>query len=175
MNSWSKDVIFYIIRKYMGKIDTISLKPFTKQDVLNKELVIKMLNYEEALTKSDYGQSLYKNTLNRPLISLTIEKSLNRATLSQFGFNTDTDSVEMYRTIFKTYYRSATDYDKDVLDSVHYMRENKCVYYKNEPLEIGEKIPDCNLYNLDGKTKTTLYDAINKDSDYTLVAAFSLS
>lgn len=158
----------------MGKISNTCLVPFTKQDVLNKELVIKMLNYEEALTKSDYGQGLYKNTLNNPLISLTIEKALNRATLSQFGFTTSGQSVEMYRTIFKTYYRDATDYDKEVLDSVHYMRENKCVYYKNKPLQIGEKIPDCELYNLDGKT-TTLYDAINKESDHTLIAAFSLS
>jgi len=154
----------------MGFLDAKSLQPFTKQDILNKELVIKMLNYEEDLTKSDYGQSLYKNTLNRPLVSLTIEKALNRLTLAHFNFTTDDDSVENYRTIFKTYYKSPTNYDKEVLYSVHYMRENKCVYYKEKPLQIGDIIPNCDLYN-----SINLYDTIDKESQYTLIAAFSLS
>jgi len=160
----------------MGKKDTNNTKPFTMDDVKNKQLVIQMLKYEEQLTKSEYGQSLYKNTLNKPLISLNIEKALNRLVLSYFGFNTSDLNVETYRTIFRTYYNSPNDYDKDVLDSVHYMRENKCVYYKLPPLQLGDKIPNCDLYEIDGKTKTTLYDVINKTkSDYTLIEAFSLS
>jgi len=160
----------------MGKKDTDNTKPFTMNDVKNKQLVIQMLKYEEQLTKSEYGQSLYKNTLNKPLISLNIEKALNRLVLSYFGFNTSDLNVETYRTIFRTYYNSPNDYDKDVLDSVHYMRENKCVYYKSPPLQLGDKIPNCDLYEIDGKTKTTLYDVINKTkSDYTLIEAFSLS
>jgi len=160
----------------MGKKDTNNTKPFTMDDVKNKHLVIQMLKYEEQLTKSEYGQSLYKNTLNKPLISLNIEKALNRLVLSYFGFNTSDLNVETYRTIFRTYYNSPNDYDKDVLDSVHYMRENKCVYYKLPPLQLGDKIPNCDLYEIDGKTKTTLYDVINKTkSDYTLIEAFSLS
>ena len=135
-----------------------------------------MLNYEEELTKSKFGQSLYQNTLNKPLVTLNIEKSLNRLTLSHFNFNTTEDDVEMYRTIFKTYYNSPTDYDKDVLDAVHYMRENKCVYYKSHPLQLGDKIPNCNLYEIDGETATTLYDIIDKtNADYTMIGAFSLS
>ena len=67
--------------------------PFTIENVKNKELVIRMLNYEEKLTKSDYGQSLYKNTLNNPLISLTIEYGINRLVLSNFGFDTTDESV----------------------------------------------------------------------------------
>ncbi len=159
----------------MGKIHNITTKPFTHDDVLNRSLVIQMLQYEEQLTKSDYGQSLYKNTLNRPLISLTVEKTLNRLTLSHFGFDTSDASVETYRTIFKNYYKSPTEYDKEVLDSVHYMRENKCVYYKELPLQIGDKIPNCSLYQLDGQTKTTLHDIINQNSAYTMIGAFSLS
>ncbi len=160
----------------MGKQTTTTLKPFTFNDVNNKELVIQMLKYEEDITKGNHGQSLYCNTLNCPLITLNIEKALNRLTLTYFNFDTSDDSVENYRTIFKTYYRSPDDYDEDVLNSVHYMRENKCVYYKNKPLEIGDKIPDCPLYNLDGKTVTTLYDVINKNAaNYTMLAAFSLS
>lgn len=152
------------------------ITPFTLSDIMNRDLVIKMLKFEEEITKSEYGQSLYKNILNKPLISLNVEKTLNRLTLDHFNFTTDDTSVENYRTIFKTYYRSPHDYDKEVLDSVHYMRENKCVYYKNQPLKIGENIPNCSLYNLDGHTQTNLYDVIQKaNSDYTVVAAFSLS
>jgi hypothetical protein len=160
----------------MGKKDVISLKKFTQTDVLNKNMVIEMLTYEEQLTKSEYGKELYSNTLNKPLISLNVEKTLNRLTLTQFGFNTSDESVENYRTIFKTYFKSPTNYDKDVIHSVHYMRENKCVYYTNPPLNIGDKIPNCSLYNLDGETKTTLHDIINKkNAKYTVIAAFSLS
>lgn len=156
----------------MGKQKINNLNPFTINDVKNKQLVIQMLNYEEQLTKSDYGQSLYKNTLNKPLISLTIEYAINRLVLAYFEFDTTDASVAMYRTIFKTYYKSPNDYDADVLNAVHYMRENKCVYYKMPVLQIGDKIPDCVLYNLNG-TETTLYD-IPKAS-HTLIGAFSLS
>ena len=63
-------------------------KPFTRNDILNRNLVIRMLRFEEELTKSEYGQNLYKNPLNKPFISLTVEKALNRKVLSEFGFDT---------------------------------------------------------------------------------------
>ena len=154
--------------------DTV-IKPFTHSDVKNKELVIKMLNYEEQLTKSDYGQSLYRNTLNKPLISLNIEKAINRLVLAHFNFDTDDQSVAAYRTIFKNYYQGPTDYDPDVLNAVHYMRENKCVYYKERVLQVGDKLPNCGLYNLDGKIQVELHDLIDKNSKYTMIGAFSLS
>ena len=160
----------------MGKYTNVSGIPFTMNNVNDKELVIQMLNYEETLTKSDYGQSLYKNTLNNPLISLTIEHAINRLVLTHFGFDTTDSNVDMYRTIFKTYYNSPDDYDKDVLNSVHYMRENKCVYYKMPLLQLGDKLPNCDLYELNGATLTNLHDVINKcNSTYTLIGAFSLS
>lgn len=160
----------------MGKHDNKPLKKFTPDDVNNRELVIQMLKYEEELTKSDEGQSLYKNKLNCPLRTLTVEKILNRMTLTKFDFSNEDDDVETYRTIFKTYYKSPDDYDNEVISSVHYMRENKCVYYKTPPLKLGEKIPDCKLFNLDGTTQTTLHDIINKrNAKYTVVAAFSLT
>jgi len=150
--------------------------PFTVQDINNKQLIIKMLNYEEEFTKSNDGQLLYHNPLNRPIVSLTIEKTIHRIVLTKFGFDTSDESVNNYRLIFKTYYKSPDDYDKDVINAVHYMRENKCAYYKSSILEIGHKIPDCTLYHLDGKNVTTLYDIINrKNANHTLLAAFSLS
>lgn len=156
-----------------GKQKTI---PFTQKDVNNRELVIKLLSYEETLAKSETGQSLYKNPLNNPITSLTVEKILNRMTLLEFGFDTSDESVEQYRTIFKNYYKSPTDYDKEVLDSVYYMRENKCVYYTTAPIEVNDVCPNVELVELDGIQKSNLYDIINRSGfDYTVIAAFSLS
>lgn len=160
----------------MGQDKGGTFIPFTIEHIKNKQLVIKMLNYEEEITKSKEGQSMYHNPLNRPLVSLTIEKAIQRIVLTKFGFDTSDKSLTNYRTIFKNYYESPENYDKDVLNATHYMRENKCVYYKSLPLEIGQKIPDCKLYHMDGKTETTLYNIIdNKQSNHTLIAAFSLS
>lgn len=159
----------------MGKLDTISQKEFTSNDVANKELVLQMLQFEEAFTKSEKGQDMYQNEFNNPLTSLTIEKAINRITLTEFGFSSSDASVDNYRTIFKTYFRTPDDYDKDVINSSHYMRNNKCVFYKNKPLKIGDVIPNCNLTTLDN-TSTTLYDAIAKENaKITMVGAFSLS
>lgn len=164
----------------MGIGDNKIYTPFTTVNVLDRELVIRMLKYEEQLTKGEVGQMMYRNPLNKPFISLTIEKALNRMVLSEFGFTTTDADVEVYRTIFKTYFRSAENYDEEVINSVHYMRENKCVFYKNPPIVCGQKIPNCELYNLDGKTKTTLhqvlqFDGVNTPYNYNIFAAFSLS
>jgi len=75
----------------MGITSKTYAQPFTKDDVLNRDLVIRMLTFEEELTKSEYGQNLYKNPLNKPFISLTVEKALNRRVLSEFGFDTSND------------------------------------------------------------------------------------
>jgi len=164
----------------MGKTsdgaDANATKPFTNNDVNNRYLVISMLKYEEALVRSDFGQTLYNNPLNRPLVTLNVEKSINRLTLSHFGYDTTDNSVANYRSIFRHYYRSPTDYDKEVLDSVHYMRENKCVYYTKEPLKVGQLMPNCRLFTIDGTTQVNLHDVIQKEAaKYTVVAAFSLS
>lgn len=160
----------------MGRTEIKKVRPFTPQDVQNRDLVIKMLKYEESFAKSEKGQSLYKNPLNRPFVSLNVEHSINRVTLDHFNFDTSDESVGNYRTIFKTYFKSPNDYDKEVINSSYYMRNNKCVFYQHPPLKLGEKIPNCELTLLDGKTKTTLYDAIAKENGkHTVFAAFSLS
>ncbi len=160
----------------MGKIELVPSKNITTDDILNKDLVISMLKYEESLTKSDVGKSLYSNPLNLPLVTSNIEKTLNRLTLSQFGFSTSDESVEIYRTIFKTYFAGPTDYDKDVINSSHYMRENKCVFYEQPILKIGDIIPNVELYKIDGKDKVMLYDILHTNrAKRTVIAGFSLS
>jgi len=161
----------------MGVITNgVSFKRFNHDDVLNRDLVIKMLRREEELVKSDYGQNMYRNSYNNPFISLEVEKAFNRMILAEFGFDTSDDSVDMYRMIFKTYFKSPYDYDREVIESVHYMRENKCVFYTSPPMEIGQKIPNVKLFRVDGISDLTLYDAIGYPRPpNTLFAAFSLS
>ncbi len=158
----------------MGKTIKSPGKPFTKFDVKNKKLVIKLLSFETNFAKSSHGQSFYKNPLNRPQISLDVEKIFNRITLDHFGYDTSDKSVANYRTIFRTYFKSPDNYDEEVIRESYYMIGNKCVFYTNPPLKIGETIPDCNLATLNATT--TLYDEIKQaGGKYTVVAAFSLS
>lgn len=122
------------------------------------------------------GQARYKDPFNLPYVSLTNEKAFNRMTLDAFGFTTEDEDVENFRTIFRTYYNSSTDYDAEVIDSIHYMKNNKLMFYQKPIINIGDRIPDVALYHLDGETQTTLYDAIRKeDAKYTVFAAFSKS
>jgi len=160
----------------MGKKEIRESIPFTSTHVKDKALVIKMLQFEENLAKNE-GQLLYGNPLNNPLISLTVEKIFNRITLTEFNFDTDDTSVETFRTIFSTYYNSPNDYDKDVINASYYMRNNKCMFYKEKDLMINDTIPNCELYNLDGKTTTSLYDVINENPNITntMICGFSLS
>lgn len=161
----------------MGFSEKQYTKQFTNDDVLNKELVIKMLCYEEELMRSEKGQNMYRNLYNRPYISLTNEYAFNRMVLNHFEFSSDEKSVEMYRNIFRTYFNSPTDYDKDVIESSFYMRNNKCVFYQAPKINVNDKLPNCDLYHLDGTTKTTLHDVINTEKPFekAIVAAFSLS
>ena len=157
----------------MGKLDVKELKPFTQKEVADKSLVISMLKYEDSLIHGDEGKKIYSDMYYKPRISLDPEYALNRLTLGHFGFDTDDTSVANYRSIFKHYYHSPTKYDKDVLGSVTYMRENKCVYYDTPVLNVGDQLPDCKIFTLDGKTETSLSDIIGKDFNYAFVGAFS--
>jgi hypothetical protein len=148
--------------------------PYTVDHIFDRQLVINMLNYEEHVATSDEGQQRYRNKLNRPTISLDNEYAFNRMTLQHFGFNTDNNSVNNYRSIFRTYYHSPDDYDKEVINASYYMRNNRCIYYTSPILHIGDVIPDCPLLELDGTTNTSLYDIIS-GSRSTLICAFSNS
>lgn len=150
------------------------LTDFTEEHILNKDLIIQMLRYEEEQIRSKEGQERYQNPLNRARVSLDNEYAFNRMTLAHFSFSTTDSSVANYRKIFRTYFRSPTDYDKDVISSSHYMRNNRCVFYTAPVLKPGDQIPDCPLYHLDGTTQTSLHQLV-QDSGKTMICAFSLS
>lgn len=147
---------------------------FTEEHIHNRELVIQMLRYEERLIRSEEGQARYRNPYNRARVSLDNEYAFNRMTLAHFHFNTTDENVANYRKIFRTYFRSPIDYDKDVIESSHYMRNNRCVFYTAPALKPGDQIPDCRLYHLDGATTSSLHELV-QDSAKTMVCAFSLS
>ncbi len=155
----------------------VEIKPFTEEDLLNRELVIKMLKYEDTLINDEnFGQKIYKSEFNGKGTSLDPQFIIQRAVLSEFDFDTSDKSLLTYREIFRTYYKSPSDYDKEVLDSVTYMRENKCVYYTSPVIKIGDKIPDVNLYQIDGKTTVSLCkDILKTPFEKTLIMSFSQS
>lgn len=158
----------------MGVLNTNNIRGFTHTDVLSRDLVINMLRYEDSIGRSEVGQNMYKNLFNEPRVSLNVEKALNRMTLSKFNFDTSEESLANYRTVFRTYYKGPNDYDHEVINSVYYMRNNRCVFYTEPKISVGDKIPDCTVYELDGQTPVTVHSLL-KQASHTLFAAFSMT
>ena len=150
-------------------------KPFTLDDVSNKDLVMKMLTYEDTILHSEKGQCVYKNPVNRALYSLEPQFVINRLTLSHFGFDTTKESVETYRSIFRNYYTSPTEYDKEVLVCSTYMRENRLMFYQTSALEIGDSIPECELLSLKEESESLHSILTKENAQYYLLHAFSTS
>jgi hypothetical protein len=159
----------------MGKDELKPSKPFTLNDVKNKSQVIDMLKYEDTLIHGEIGKQIYGNAQYKPRVSLFPEYSIHRLVLSKFGFTTSDQDVANYRSIFGYYYRSPNDYDHDVLSSVTYMRENKCVYYNQPVISIGDQLPNCRIYELNGNTETNLYEKLGHDFNYMFIGGFSNS
>ena len=134
-----------------------------------------MLRWEDSYGQGPEGQSVYQSEINQPRTSLEPEYILARIVLSQFGFDTSLESIANYRKIFKHYYRSATDYDHEVINSVYYMRNNRLMFYTTTMPQIGDKLPESQLYTLYSDTPAKLSDLIATDSQYTVFAAFSTS
>lgn len=177
----------------MGILSGIS-QPFTQKHLKDRNLIISMLKAEEILWKSDIGQDLHRTEAEinvnfpqceRKKLKLDMAQyEIQRRILLDFGFSPDKESTDNYREIFRTYYRSPTDYDKEVLDSVHYMRHNRCVYYTAPIINVGDNIkdvlkdpeqPPINVQNLAGENKALL-DIINNIPEQKIIlAAFSMS
>lgn len=117
-------------------------RPFASSDATNKRLVVEMLKYEDSLIHGEQGQSMYRDPSYQPARSLDVEHGVQRMVLTRFGFRNDDDDVSTYRTIFRTYYQGPTDYDAEVLGSVTYMRENRCLYYTAPPIRVGDAVSD---------------------------------
>lgn len=135
-------------------------KAFTRSDVENRDLVIRMLKHEEQLATSTWGQDRYKDPHSRTSVSLDNEYAFNRRTLLDFGYDTSESSVANYRSIFRTYFTDPDNYDKEVIGASYYMRNNRCVFYRGKQLEAGDLLPNCRLYMSDGSTETDLHSAI---------------
>ena len=157
------------------KWNQYNIRPFTESDIKNRELVLKMLKYEDEIIHGDIGKSIYENESYEHFSSLETIYVMHRITLNAFGFKTNDDDIQNYRKIFKNYYNSPTDYDKEVIESVTYMRENKCIYYTGKNYNVEDLFENVELYDLTGKNKINLFDKINSDDNYTIVGTFSNS
>ena len=103
-------------------------KSFIENDILNRELILKILKYEDDLYMSSQGQEILKDVGKNNIFSLDGSKTIQRMTLQHFGYSSTSKDLAFYRTIFHHYYNSPTDYDKEILASVFYMRENRLLY-----------------------------------------------
>ncbi|VBB17925.1 hypothetical protein YASMINEVIRUS_388 [Yasminevirus sp. GU-2018] len=159
---------YYFMGKTERKDESI---PFTDQTLLDRELIIRMLKYEDTLILGEVGDRIYKDPTYEVSKSLFSEFVIHRMVLSHFGFDTSDESVLNYRKIFKTYYKSPTDFDKEVMQSVAYMRNNRCVYYTEKDVNVGDTLEDCRLYDLAGN-ETTIRESLG-EFKHAFVAGFS--
>lgn len=158
----------------MGRGEQRNLIPFTREHLKDRELVIKMLKYEDSIIHGEEGDKIYREIFSGATTSFDPEFTINRMTLSHFDFDTSNQSVKNYRGICGQYYRGPTDYDEEVLNCITYLRENKCLYFTLPEVNVGDKLPDVPLFEADGETKTTLYNVIERDQrSMTVVGAFS--
>ena len=154
-------------------LENVHLKNFSIDDLNNRELIIEMLKYEDQLYLSEVGQNIMIQHGNN-LTNNHGSKSIQRLTLIKFNFNSDDICLEYYRNIINVYYESPNNYDAEVLNSVYYLRENRCLYYKTKNINIGDKIPNVKIHTLDSK-ENDLFNFINTNNNYTIVAGFSMS
>ncbi len=151
------------------------LKTFTKENVKDKDLVLKMLKKEDEYMLGDIGKGVYQSYKSSyETTDILAEFEIAGMILNEFGFIPSKESLNNYRSIINHYYIDPTNYDKDVMNSVVYLRENKLLYYTSPKIVINQKAPDIKtLYTLDNK-QTTLYDQFENNKKV-LVCAFSAS
>jgi hypothetical protein len=157
----------------MGKID--NLVDFTKEHIKNRDLIISMLKYEDSIILGKVADKIFKSGVFELFNNLETTFIFHRLTLNKFNFNSDDNSISNYRQIFKYYFKSPTDYDKEVINSVSYMRENRCIFFTEDKLNKDDIIPDVELFHLNGHTKVKLHEMINKEDNLTFIGAFSNS
>ncbi len=128
----------------MGKTSDAgpTTKTFGPEQVKDKALVLEMLGYEDTLIHGEEAQATYKAFRAMGHHSMDVERMTGRQTLAHFGYSTDDDSLANYRTINRSYYKSPTDYDPDVLKAVTYLRANRCLRYLLPLPSLGDTCPN---------------------------------
>lgn len=157
-------------------IENPNKKDFDATHVADRDLVLRMLRTEEEILQGEEARLMYADETYAPRRSLTIEHSIQRKVLRQFGFRPSDASLAAYRTIFRTYYDGPTSYDAEILASVTYMRENKLLYYTAPDVHVGqivsEQLKNCHVHSLDSGTMGLL-DAAGTGWKHLFVGAFS--
>ena len=149
----------------MGVASLTSKQEFTMNHVQNRAMIIEMLKAEDEIIHGP-AQDMYKADHYLPRQSLTIEHAIQRMVLDSFGFTTTDQDVDNYRRIFSQYYKSPSEYDKEVLDSVTYMRENKLLYYTQPAVLLGQDVSEqlkrCHVSAIDNIIQNSLLDIIGR-------------
>jgi len=149
----------------MGIIKKQDVSNFTIDNIKDRELILKMLRYEDELIHSEEIEKMYADNTYKPRQSLFIEHTIQRIVLNHFNFSTSDENVSNYRLIFNYYYDSPIKYDKEVLNSVTYMRENKLLYYKEPDILIGDNIKnllaECFVIDSIDNSSKSLFDISN--------------
>lgn len=152
-----------------------SRRSFTESDISNKELILRMLRYEDSLMLGPAGAAIFADKTLPHLTELDTYYIFHRATLSAHRFTTTDEDVVNYRKIFSHYYAGPNAFDADVLGAVCYMRQNKCVYYTAPLIHIGDDAPNTDLVTLTG-TRSTLFEMLDLHKhSHVFVGAFSNS
>ena len=72
------------------------LIPFRKEHLKDRNLIIKMLKWENKILLGEYGQSVYRNSYNK---LLQPHFAIQRQVLQHFGFDPTDNSLENYREL----------------------------------------------------------------------------
>jgi hypothetical protein len=177
MNKIENSILLIIFIDIISKMkwNQNNIRSFTEDNIKNRELILNMLKYEDETIHGEIGKSIYDNESYEHFSSLETTYMFHRITLNAFGFKTTDEDLQNYRKIFSYYYKSPTEYDKEILESVTYMRENKCVYYTGKTYNVGDVYDNVEVYDITGKNKINVIDKINPVDKYTIVGAFSNS
>lgn len=143
---------------------------FNASHIEDRDLVLRLLRYEDALFLSPAGQAVFANPAMSNIFSLEAGKTIQRATLCAHGFSATDASVAAYRTIFRRWSE-----DPEILRAVFYLRENRCLYYTSPEIRMGDVVPDSPLLELSSDTTSVHSVLAEQLSARTILAAFSVS
>jgi hypothetical protein len=160
-------------------------KPFEPEDGRNKELVLKMLVYEDSLIHGKEAQEAYRAFRAFGHHSMDVERMTARQTLAHFGYDTGDESLKLYREINRLYRDEDGRLDPEIRASVTYLRANRLLDYVHPPLVLGQAFPDPLvhlyeplIYSFDYhvlENPLRLSDVFDRTKDQRIIGAFSSS